>query len=479
MDEKFPNGNDDEITTESSDEEVVLFTKGDDEAPAENLQETPDSENKEPEESAETEKEPDIDTAGQLAEKKAVEAPAKTKSEKTQTIVFFTIIGIGIIAVIALLVVGIINLSKQHGWFGMGADESQPVESASVSGEDSTEEVDAQGYSKYLNDNGFIKDVNISDYVELCDYENIVIDYADIKPDDSEIQEQIDSILSSYEELSTDTDAETRLGDTVNIDYVGTVDGVAFEGGDTKGAGTDLELGSGSYIDDFEEQLVGHKVGDNVTVEVTFPENYGNEELNGKDAVFEVTINGIYTIPELTDDFVKENLSDYASTADGLKAYIEESLAENNKKTYIWDYVKENSEVKSYPEEYFQNEYSIYEYELENQYNYYDQYYYSAYGQHLWNDIYEFYEVEESEYGDMVNDYAENSVKQSMIIQAIAEDAGIEVTDDDTMDYITGLGYDSSSYDSIITKYGKGYVCQNTLYSMIENKLIEEATVKK
>lgn len=72
------------------------------------------------------------------------------------------------------------------------------------------------------------------------------------------------------------------------------MDGVAFDGGSTNGAGTDLTIGSGSYIDDFEEQLIGHQEGDEVTVEVTFPEDYGNEELNGKDATFEVTINQIY-----------------------------------------------------------------------------------------------------------------------------------------------------------------------------------------
>lgn len=478
MDEKFPNGNSDEINSESSNEEFVLFTKNDNENPAENLQEAESSEDKTDSEEPEA-AEKEAEGSEQLAEKKTIEAPKKTKGEKTQALVFFIIIGIGILAVVVLLIVGIISLSKQQGWFGNGNNENQSEEVYAESGEESTDETDAQGYSMYLNDNGFIKDVNISDYVELCDYANIVIDYADIKPDESEIQEQIDNILSSYEELSTDTDVETHLGDTVNIDYVGTVDGVAFEGGDTNGAGADLELGSNSYIDDFEEQLVGYKAGDKVTVEVTFPENYGNEELNGKDAVFEVTINGIYTAPELTDDFVKENLSEYASTVDGLRTYIEESLAENNKQTYIWDYLKENSEVKSYPEEYFQNEISIYEYELENQYNYYNEYYYSAYGQYLWNSIYEFYEIDESEYSDMINDYAENSTKQCMIVQAIAEDAGIEVTDDDVMDYLTGLGYDSSSYDSIVAKYGKGYVCQNTLYSMIEKKLIEEATVNK
>lgn len=93
---------------------------------------------------------------------------------------------------------------------------------------------------------------------------------------------------------STDTSLTVEDGDTVNIDYVGSVDGVEFDGGNTQGMGTDLVIGSGSYIDDFEEQLIGSHPGDQVEVTVTFPEDYGNEELNGKEAVFDVTVNGIY-----------------------------------------------------------------------------------------------------------------------------------------------------------------------------------------
>ena len=93
---------------------------------------------------------------------------------------------------------------------------------------------------------------------------------------------------------STDSSLTVEDGDTVNIDYVGSVDGVEFDGGNTQGQGTDLTIGSGRYIDDFEEQLIGAHPGDNVEVTVTFPEDYGSEELNGKEAVFDVTVNGIY-----------------------------------------------------------------------------------------------------------------------------------------------------------------------------------------
>ena len=92
----------------------------------------------------------------------------------------------------------------------------------------------------------------------------------------------------------TDSSLEVKDGDTVNIDYVGKIDDVAFDGGSTDGNGTDLVIGSGSYIDNFEEQLIGAHPGDKVEVKVTFPDDYQATDLAGKEAVFDVTVNGIY-----------------------------------------------------------------------------------------------------------------------------------------------------------------------------------------
>ena len=102
--------------------------------------------------------------------------------------------------------------------------------------------------------------------------------------------------LIEAEETTYQTDPSLTVenGDTVNIDYVGSIDGVEFSGGNTQGMGTDLVIGSGLYIDDFEEQLIGAHPGDNVTVTVTFPEEYGKEQRNRKEAVFKGTVNGIY-----------------------------------------------------------------------------------------------------------------------------------------------------------------------------------------
>lgn len=111
--------------------------------------------------------------------------------------------------------------------------------------------------------------------------------------DDSSDGSSTDGTDNSNTAYSTDTSLTVEDGDTVNIDYVGTVDGVEFDGGSTNGAGTDLVIGSGSYIDDFEEQLIGAHPGDTVEVNVTFPDDY-TADLAGQDAVFTVTINGIY-----------------------------------------------------------------------------------------------------------------------------------------------------------------------------------------
>ena len=112
--------------------------------------------------------------------------------------------------------------------------------------------------------------------------------------DSSGIETNTNNSDAGASPYSTAASLTVKNGDTVNIDYVRTVDGAEFDGGNIYGVGTDLTIGSGLYIDDFEEQLIGAHPGDTVEVKVTFPEDFGNEELNGKDAVFEVVINEIY-----------------------------------------------------------------------------------------------------------------------------------------------------------------------------------------
>lgn len=94
--------------------------------------------------------------------------------------------------------------------------------------------------------------------------------------------------------LNTDTSLTVADGDYINIDFIGTADGVELKGGNTKGKGEKLLIGSGSYLDGFEEQLIGHHVGETLEVVITFPQDYVDEELRNKEAVYVTTINGIY-----------------------------------------------------------------------------------------------------------------------------------------------------------------------------------------
>ena len=185
-------------------------------------------------------------------------------------------------------------------------------------------------YSDGLDANGYRTGITAQDYVTLPDnVAALPIKKADVTPSDSDVQARIDSLLSQYSTTQAVTDRAAQNGDVVNIDYSGTVDGVAFNGGTYQGY--DLTLGSGSFITGFEDQIVGHNTGDTFDVTVTFPDGYdastdsdGNTvELSGKEAVFRVTVNSISepVTPELTDEWVDSTFgtSDDVHTVEELK----------------------------------------------------------------------------------------------------------------------------------------------------------------
>lgn len=127
-------------------------------------------------------------------------------------------------------------------------------------------------------------------YVTLGEYKGIAIEAADTTVSDADIENRINSDLGSHSEMKEVTGRAAKMGDVVNIDYVGTKDGVAFDGGT---GNYDLELGSGSFIPGFEDGVVGMNVGDEKDLDLTFPENYHSEELAGADVVFNVKVNSI------------------------------------------------------------------------------------------------------------------------------------------------------------------------------------------
>ena len=170
-------------------------------------------------------------------------------------------------------------------------------------------------------------EVTVEPEVELGEYKGLEGKEIDAEVTEEDVNEQIEALLAQYTELVV-KDGEVAEGDVANIDFKGFVDGEAFEGGEAEGH--DLEIGSGTFIPGFEEQLVGLKAGDEKDVKVTFPEEYQAEELQGKEATFEVKVNEVKEkeTPEFNDDFVKEELEgfDDAETAEDVKAKVTEDL---------------------------------------------------------------------------------------------------------------------------------------------------------
>ena len=147
---------------------------------------------------------------------------------------------------------------------------------------------------------------------------------------DADIDAELDRVRARNSRMIEITDRAAALEDTVNIDYSGSVDGVKFDGGTAEGQS--LTLGSGQFIPGFEDQIVGHVIGDEFDVNVTFPEEYHAEDLAGKAAVFAVKLNGIQfnEKPELNDDFAKD--ASTFDTLDEYKADIKAKMEEHNKK---------------------------------------------------------------------------------------------------------------------------------------------------
>lgn len=162
---------------------------------------------------------------------------------------------------------------------------------------------------------------------ELGDYKSLKIEKIAAEVDEAAVDGKIQEEREKNGRL-TAVDRSAKLGDMVNIDFVGKVDGVPFDGGSMEGH--DLKLGSGSFIPGFEEQLVDHKAGEEVSVKVKFPEDYRAEHLAGKDAVFECRINEVQELilPELDDDFAKD-VSEFDTLAeyrDSVRKSLQEEL---------------------------------------------------------------------------------------------------------------------------------------------------------
>ena len=167
-------------------------------------------------------------------------------------------------------------------------------------------------------------EVTVKPEVKLGEYKNLTVAKQEREVTDADVEERLNQKRNQQAELVV-VEEPAKEGDTVVIDFEGFKDGVAFEGG--KGENYSLELGSGSFIPGFEDQLVGAKAGDDVEVKVTFPEDYQAEDLAGKEAIFKVKVHEVKEkeLPELDDEFAKD-VDDEVETLDELKAKIREEL---------------------------------------------------------------------------------------------------------------------------------------------------------
>lgn len=324
-------------------------------------------------------------------------------------------------------------------------------------------------FSAQLNDKGFIDGVDASSLLSLVDYKTIKAPLSEIEYSDESVAKDIEKEVEAKKTLNKETDAAIANGNIVNIDYVGTVDGKEFDGGNTKDNGTELKIGSKSYIDDFEEQLIGHKIGDEVTVNVTFPEDYSNKELAGKDAEFKVKINGIYDVPEFTDAFVKENLSEKASNVEDYKKYLKDTNYATNLNNYIVKYLADNTTVTSYPEKYVKQSKSLLKFSEQSYYNSMNQYYIENLGTPAYKSFEEYTGVSEAEYDKSLKETAEKQVKAALIYQAILEKEGVTVTEDDYIAYLETQGQTKEDFDNQVETYGKNFVLQE----MVKIKALE------
>lgn len=258
--------------------------------------------------------------------------------------------------------------------------------------------------------------------VTLGDYKNISLESSQI---DSQTKLQIDQVLqnnATYDKVTTGKVAE---GDTINIFYVGKIDGTAFEGGTLtekeQPEGYDLKIGEGKFIPGFEDALIGKKIGKTCDINITFPDPYSNNpDLAGKPAVFTVTINskqGEEHIPELTDEFVKEKISE-TETADSYQKTIRETALEEQ----AWSYVYEASKINEYPKQKLKD--------LTKRMSKSITYYLSQQGVSM-EQYLETQKMSQEDYDKQMEESAKQNLGNMLIYEAIAEKEKITVSEEE------------------------------------------------
>lgn len=329
------------------------------------------------------------------------------------------------------------------------------------------------------------KDYDTSKYVKLGNYEGLEVTADVYTFTDEDVENELKSEVEYYVSMTNSYDYEVldkttvENGDNVNIDYVGKKDGVAFDGGSAQGA--HLEIGSGSFIPGFEDGLIGHEVGETVSLDLTFPENYQSEELAGAAVVFEVKINSIDgegKMPEINDELVTK-LGMGFDSLEALKAdvknYLQESCDTQNKtarQNAVWDAVFATMEVNDPPQELVDDVSARIRQNAAS---------YAAYnGMEVEAFIETNMKLTMDEYEKQLAENSVRTAKERLAIAALAKDAGIEVTDADLKERAeteyAQYGYESA--DEMLAQVGDGSYYDYILTEKVNDFLATKVTVK-
>lgn len=323
-------------------------------------------------------------------------------------------------------------------------------------------------FSDAYDENGYLKGITALDYVTLPDTESFTLSDDATTVSDSDIDNYIsNNILSNYKTTNEITNRAAENGDTVNIDFAGSIDGVAFDGG--TGSDYDLTLGSGTFIDGFEDQIVGHMPGETFDVNVTFPDDYQATNLAGKDAVFATTLNYINedVTPDLTDDWVSSNLAESMgmNNVAELKTFVSNSLLFHQEANELYGQLYDAADVSTdLPENVQQYFTDIILYQ--------PYMYAKMYGISMEDSLSKNGYSSVDEYLENSKSSKQNMIKQILIMQALAEKNNI-VCDTDILNAEFSRYFGSTDMTSYVNTYGENYVKTNILHDIVMQNLID------
>lgn len=312
--------------------------------------------------------------------------------------------------------------------------------------------------------------IDVEKCVTLGDYKGVTVEKTIQSVTDEDVQNEIDNALANY---PVEVDQAAKEGDTVNIDYVGKIDGEEFDGGSDQGA--DLKLGSGKFIDGFEDGLIGARKGETRTLNLTFPEDY-TQDLAGKAVEFTVTVNAVKEpLSEPTDQWVADNIEGYDNIADykaGIRSEQEESneqTAENQVRYAAWTQVIDNCTINEYPETLVEVGKKLYKQQVET---------YAKYAGMELDAYIESSGLTQEEYQSNMEEYGKNVAAQALVCQAICNKEGLAIGDDDyqkaLQDMLTEYG---CTEEELIQTYGQDNVEQSIMLNRVSNLIMENANV--